>query len=38
MRFRQKAAAWRRRLAAGTQIEEALWSGLLEGLAYGGEP
>ncbi len=36
MRFRQKAAAWRRRLATGTDIEEALWSGLLEGLAYGG--
>jgi hypothetical protein len=37
MRFRQKSAAWHRRLAAGMAIEEALWSGLLEGLAYGGD-
>jgi hypothetical protein len=37
MRFRQKAAAWRRRLAAGEPLEGALWSGLLEALAYGGE-
>ncbi len=37
MRFRQKAAAWRKRLDAGLGIEEALWAGLLEGLAYGGE-
>lgn len=37
MRFRQKAAAWRKRLAAGEEIEDALWSGLLEALAYGGE-
>jgi hypothetical protein len=36
MRFRQKSAAWRRRLAAGIGIEDALWSGLLAGLAYGG--
>ena len=37
MRFRQKTAAWRKRLASGEGIEEALWSGLLEALAYGGE-
>jgi hypothetical protein len=37
MRFRQKAAALRKRLAAGEPLEEALWSGLLEGLGYGGE-
>ncbi len=37
MRFRQKAAAWRRRLATGGGLEEALWSGLLEALAYGGD-
>jgi hypothetical protein len=37
MRFRQKTAAWRKRLAAGEGIEDALWSGLLEALAYGGE-
>jgi hypothetical protein len=37
MRFRQKVAVWRRRLAAGTGLEEALWSGLLEALAYGGD-
>jgi hypothetical protein len=37
MRFRQKTAAWRKRLAAGEAIEDALWSGLLEALAYGGE-
>ncbi len=37
MRFRQKASAWRRRLATGIGLEQALWSGLLEGLAYGGD-
>ncbi|MEO8718859.1 MAG: DUF2851 family protein [Burkholderiales bacterium] len=37
MRFRRKTAAWRKRLAAGERIEDALWSGLLEALAYGGE-
>ena len=37
MRFRQKAAVWRRRLAGGEGAEEALWSGLLEALSYGGE-
>jgi len=37
MRFRQKAAAWAKRLAAGEEPEQALWSGLLEALGYGGE-
>jgi hypothetical protein len=37
MRFRQKVATWRRRLATGSGLEEALWSGLLEALAYGGD-
>ena len=37
MRFRQKAAAWAKRLAAGAEPEQALWSGLLEALGYGGE-
>jgi Protein of unknown function (DUF2851) len=37
MRFRQKAASWRRRLAAGIGLEEALWAGLLEALAFGGD-
>ncbi|MEO8456337.1 MAG: DUF2851 family protein [Chloroflexota bacterium] len=37
MRFRQKTAAWRKRLASGEPLEEALWSGVLEALAYGGE-
>jgi hypothetical protein len=35
MRFRQKVAAWRRRLK-GVDPEQALWEGLLESLAYGG--
>jgi hypothetical protein len=37
MRFRQKAAALRKRLAGGEEIEQLLWAGLLEALAYGGE-
>ena len=37
MRFRQKAALFRRRLAEGEGVEQALWAGLLEALAYGGE-
>ena len=37
MRFRQKAAAFRRRLAAGEGVEQVLWAGMLEALAYGGE-
>jgi hypothetical protein len=37
MRFRQKAAGWRKRLRAGTAPEQALWEGLLEALGYGGE-
>ncbi len=37
MRFRQKAAVFRKRLAGGEEIEQALWSGLLEALAFGGE-
>ncbi len=36
MRFRQKSAAWSKRLAAGEEPEQALWSGLLEALGYGG--
>lgn len=36
MRFRQKIHAWKKRLAAHP-AEEALWCGVLEGLAYGGE-
>jgi hypothetical protein len=36
MRFRQKAAAWQKRLAAQEPPEQALWSGLLEALGYGG--
>lgn len=37
MRFRQKAAALGKRLKAGETPEEALWSGILEALGYGGE-
>jgi hypothetical protein len=37
MRFRQKVAAWHKRLAAGEPLEDVLWSGVLEALAYGGE-
>jgi hypothetical protein len=37
MRFRQKVAAFRKRLAGGEDIEQALWAGLLEALAFGGE-
>ena len=37
MRFRQKAAAFARLLAAGEAPEEALWAGMLEALGYGGE-
>jgi hypothetical protein len=37
MRFRQKTAAWRRRLRGGLAPEQALWEGLLEALGYGGE-
>ena len=37
MRFRQKTSAWAKRLAAGEAPENALWSGLLEALGYGGE-
>ena len=37
MRFRQKAYAVRKRLAAGETPAEVAWAGLLEGLAYGGE-
>ncbi|HVP04567.1 MAG TPA: DUF2851 family protein [Dehalococcoidia bacterium] len=37
MRFRQKAAAFGKRLASGDGLEQALWAGLLEALAYGGE-
>lgn len=37
MRFRQKAAAFGRMLREGAEIEEVLWAGLLEALAYGGE-
>ena len=36
MRFRQKAAAFRRRLATESG-DEVLWQGLLEALGYGGE-
>lgn len=37
MRFRQKAAAYRKRLAGGENIEQVLWAGLVEALAFGGE-
>jgi Protein of unknown function (DUF2851) len=37
MRFRQKAAAMVKLLAAGDAPEDVLWSGLLEALGYGGE-
>jgi hypothetical protein len=37
MRFRQKVAAYRKRVEYGEGIEQALWAGLLEGLGYGGE-
>jgi hypothetical protein len=37
MRFRQKASGARERLAAGEALEELVWEGLLEGLAYGGD-
>jgi hypothetical protein len=37
MRFRQKAAAWEKRLRAGDDPSQLLWSGLLEALGYGGE-
>jgi hypothetical protein len=37
MRFRQKAAVFRKRLATGEAVEQMLWAGLLEALAYGGE-
>ena len=37
MRFRQKAATFRRRLAAGEGAEQMLWGGMLEALTYGGE-
>ena len=36
MRFRQKAAAFRRRLASESG-DEVVWQGLLEALGYGGE-
>jgi hypothetical protein len=37
MRFRQKAAVFRKRLATGEAVEQVLWAGLLEALAYGGQ-
>ena len=37
MRFRQKAAAWGKRLSSGVSPEQALWEGLLEALGYGGD-
>ena len=37
MRFRQKAAAWAKRVAAGDDPSQLLWSGLLEALGFGGE-
>lgn len=37
MRFRQKAAALGKRLAAGEGVDHVLWGGMLEALAYGGE-
>lgn len=37
IRFRQRTAAFRRRLRAGQSPDEALWLGLLEALSYGGE-
>jgi len=37
MRFRQKAAAAGKCLAAGARADEVLWQGLLEALAYGGD-
>jgi hypothetical protein len=37
MRFRQKAAAWGKRAAAGDDPSQLLWSGLLEALGFGGE-
>ncbi len=37
MRFRQKVNGPRERLAAGEALEELVWQGLLEGLAYGGD-
>lgn len=37
MRFRQKVSGARERLDAGEALEELVWTGLLEGLAYGGD-
>ena len=37
MRFRQKVNGPRERLAAGETLDELVWQGLLEGLAYGAD-